>query len=268
MALDGTTKELLLEFSSVLRFQGELGLESLAFDDSLLEVPREEPSLALASQRSVGESSEGRAAAPSQLRSVQPESLCGMSETGTPLDAVIHKIGSCQRCDLHLRRSNIVFGVGNSDARLMFVGEGPGRDEDLQAEPFVGQAGKLLDKMIVAMGLQRGDVYITNIVKCRPPRNRDPHPSEVEQCEPFLRDQIKLIEPEVIVALGRYAAQSLTQDPTPISKMRGQWKEYEGIALMPTFHPAYLLRNPAGKRPVWNDLQAVMSRLGLKLPAS
>ncbi|MEO1173035.1 MAG: uracil-DNA glycosylase [Myxococcota bacterium] len=175
-------------------------------------------------------------------------------------------LGDCTRCKLHRGRTQIVFGVGDPDARLMFIGEGPGRDEDLQGEPFVGRAGQLLTRMIAAMGLRRENVYIANIVKCRPPRNRDPEPDEVEACEPFLKAQIAAVRPEVIVTLGKYAAQTLLQQKTPISRLRGTWTEYEGTALMPTFHPAYLLRTPAEKRPVWQDLQAVMKRLGLVPP--
>ena len=177
-------------------------------------------------------------------------------------------IGDCTRCKLCKGRTNIVFGVGAPKARLMFVGEGPGRDEDLQGEPFVGEAGKLLTRMIGAMGLTRADVYIANIVKCRPPRNRDPEPDEVAACEPFLLRQIEAIRPEVLVGLGRYAVQTLLRDPTPISKQRGRWRSYDGIALMPTFHPAYLLRNPAGKRQVWEDLQDVLKKLGLPTPGT
>ena len=146
----------------------------------------------------------------------------------------------------------------------MFIGEGPGRQEDLAGEPFVGDAGQLLTRIIErGMGLKRADVYIANIVKCRPPRNRDPEPDEVEACEPFLRAQIRQVQPRVIIALGKYAAQTLLRTKTPISRLRGRWAAYEGIDLMPTYHPAYLLRNPAEKRPVWEDVQAVMRRLGL-----
>ena len=182
------------------------------------------------------------------------------------LEAIQADIGDCRRCKLCKGRTNIVFGVGSPKARLMFVGEGPGRDEDLQGEPFVGEAGKLLTRMIGAMGLTRSDVYIANIVKCRPPRNRDPEADEVAACEPFLLRQIEAIRPEVLVGLGRYAVQTLLRDPTPISRQRGKWRSYDGIALMPTFHPAYLLRNPAGKRQVWEDLQDVMKKLGLPAP--
>lgn len=144
----------------------------------------------------------------------------------------------------------------------MFIGEGPGKDEDEQGEPFVGAAGQLLTKMIQAMGLAREQVYIANVVKCRPPNNCDPEPDEVAACEPFLKEQIAAIKPTVIVALGRHAAQTLLRDSTPITRMRGKWREYEGIPLMPTYHPAYLLRSPADKRPVWDDLKNVMARLG------
>ena len=148
----------------------------------------------------------------------------------------------------------------------MFVGEGPGAEEDRKGEPFVGKAGQLLDRMIRAMGLDRKRVYIANIVKCRPPGNRDPELDEIQACEPFLLKQISVIQPEVIVALGRYAAQTLVGTDTPISRLRGQWQSYAGIDLMPTFHPAYLLRNPSGKRPVWEDLQEVMHKLKLEQP--
>ena len=175
-------------------------------------------------------------------------------------------LGECERCALCKGRKKIVFGNGDAHARLMFVGEGPGAEEDRQGEPFVGKAGQLLNRMINAMGLSRERVYIANIVKCRPPENRDPEVDEIEACEPFLRKQIEAIKPEVIVALGRCASQRLSGSQIPISRLRGQWGNYAGIDLMPTFHPAYLLRNPSGKRSVWEDLQQVMRRLGLDAP--
>jgi DNA polymerase len=180
------------------------------------------------------------------------------------LESVRADLGECTRCKLHRTRTNIVFGVGSPDARLMFVGEGPGEDEDLKGEPFVGKAGQLLTKMIEAMGLRRQDVYICNTVKCRPPNNRNPEPDELESCEPFLKGQLASVKPEVIVTLGKFAAQALLRDQTPISRLRGQWREYEGIPVMPTFHPAYLLRSPQEKAKVWDDLQQVMKRLGLE----
>jgi uracil-DNA glycosylase len=173
-------------------------------------------------------------------------------------------IGDCRRCKLHRGRTQVVFGVGNPRARLLFVGEGPGRDEDLQGEPFVGRAGQLLTDIIEkGMKLERSDVYICNVVKCRPPENRNPETDEVEACSPFLIRQIELVSPEVIVALGKFAAQTLLQTTTPITKLRGEWREYRGVPLMPTLHPAYLLRNPADKRLVWEDVKKVMARLGL-----
>jgi DNA polymerase len=181
------------------------------------------------------------------------------------LDALAAAIGDCQRCRLAKGRTRLVFGVGNPDARLMFVGEGPGRDEDLKGEPFVGRAGMLLTDIIEkGMRLSRSDVYICNVVKCRPPENRNPEPDEVETCSPFLRQQIALVQPEVIVALGKFAAQTLLATSTPITKLRGRWGEYQGVPLMPTLHPAYLLRNPADKKLVWEDIKSVMARLGME----
>ena len=181
------------------------------------------------------------------------------------LDGVRAVLGDCVRCKLCSGgRRQIVFGVGNPTADLMFVGEAPGGDEDRIGEPFVGRAGQLLTKIIEkGMGLARRDVYIANIVKCRPRNNRDPEPDEVEACEPFLKAQIRVVQPRVLVALGRYSAHTLLGTRTPITRLRGKWGEYEGIPLMPTYHPAYLLRNPAEKRPVWEDIQSVMRRLGM-----
>jgi DNA polymerase len=180
------------------------------------------------------------------------------------LESVREEIGECTRCKLHKGRTNLVFGVGNPSARLMFVGEAPGEDEDKKGEPFVGKAGQLLTKMIEAMGLRREDVYICNTVKCRPPNNRNPEPDELSSCEPFLKGQLAAVKPEAIVTLGKFAAQALLRDETPISRMRGNWREYEGIPVMPTFHPAYLLRSPQEKGKVWDDLQQVMRKLGLE----
>lgn len=177
------------------------------------------------------------------------------------LTAIREELGDCQRCKLAGKRTNIVFGVGNPDAPLVFVGEAPGADEDRTGEPFVGAAGQLLTKMIEAMGLGRGDVYICNILKCRPPGNRNPEPDEIAECEPFLKKQLAAIRPRMIVALGKFAAQCLLRSDAPISKLRGAWKAYEGIPLMPTYHPAFLLRTPSAKREVWADLQEVMREL-------
>lgn len=180
------------------------------------------------------------------------------------LDDLRTAIGDCRLCRLAGGRTQLVFGVGNPEARLMFVGEGPGRDEDLKGEPFVGRAGMLLTDIIEkGMRLSRSDVYICNVVKCRPPDNRNPEPDEVDACSPFLRRQIALVKPEVIVALGKFAAQTLLATKTPIMRLRGNWHAYEGVPLMPTLHPAYLLRNPGDKKLVWQDIKLVMSRLGL-----
>ena len=187
----------------------------------------------------------------------------GLARTRS-LDQLREHIGDCQRCKLAGGRTNLVFGVGNPEASLMFVGEGPGRDEDLEGEPFVGRAGQLLTEIITrGMKLRRADVYITNVVKCRPPNNRNPEPDEVARCFPFLNRQIDLVQPSVIVALGGVAAQLLLGVRTPITRMRGVWHEHRGIKVMPTFHPAYLLRNPAEKRVVWADIKQAMHELGL-----
>jgi uracil-DNA glycosylase family 4 len=188
---------------------------------------------------------------------------------GTALAAVREALGDCRRCKLCERRTQIVFGVGNPRAALMFIGEGPGEEEDRQGEPFVGRAGQLLTEIITkGMGLRRSDVYIANVVKCRPPGNRNPEPDEISACQPFLLAQIDAVDPQLIVALGKFAAQTLLETATPISKLRGRWFSFRGRRLMPTFHPSYLLRNPGDKKLVWEDIQLVMQELRLPLPKS
>jgi len=177
------------------------------------------------------------------------------------LAAIRADIGDCTRCKLHSGRTHLVYGVGSADATLMFVGEGPGADEDLQGIPFVGRAGQLLTQIIKAMGFERDDVYIANVVKCRPPNNRNPEPDEIEQCEPFLMRQIDVINPRVIVALGKFAAQTLLRTEEPISRLRGRFHSLGRVDVMPTFHPSYLLRTPSAKREVWEDMKQVMERL-------
>lgn len=174
-------------------------------------------------------------------------------------------LGDCTRCKLHKKRNHIVFADGNPNADLVFVGEGPGADEDATGIPFVGRAGKLLTQMIEAMGLQRKDVYICNVVKCRPPENRQPEPDEVTTCSPFLVRQLEVVNPKVIVCLGATAAQTILETTQGISKFRGQWQDFRGKKLLATYHPAYLLRNPAAKADVWKDLQKVMAELGLEV---
>ena len=198
---------------------------------------------------------------------VHAETLFGEKRVeGDTLPLIREFIGECTRCKLSKGRTKIVFGTGSPKARLMFVGEGPGRDEDLSGEPFVGRAGKLLTDMIKAMGLQREDVYIANIVKCRPPENRQPEHDEVDACSPFLMRQIDVIRPQVICTLGNTPTQTLLQTTQGISKFRGQWFDFRDTKLLPTYHPAYLLRNPAAKADVWKDLQKVMAVLGLQAP--
>ena len=180
------------------------------------------------------------------------------------LPRIREDIGDCTRCKLHKGRTNIVFGVGNPKAELVFVGEGPGHDEDIKGEPFVGRAGKLLTQMIEAMSLRREDVYIANVVKCRPPENRLPEKDEITTCSPFLMRQIDVIKPKVVCCLGSCAAQTLLQTSQGISRFRGEWFDFRGAKLIATYHPAYLLRNPPAKSEVWKDLQKVMAVLGLQ----
>ena len=188
-----------------------------------------------------------------------------------PSDSIQHKsealkllrdeIGDCRRCKLWKHRKNIVFGEGSSGAALMFIGEGPGREEDIHARPFVGDAGKLLTKMIIKMGMKREGVYIANIVKCRPPSNRNPEEDEIAACRPFVEKQVEIINPDVIMSLGRISSNALTGANIPISRLRGNFFNYRGIPLMPTFHPAYLMRNPKDKWLTWDDVQKVLVKL-------
>jgi len=213
------------------------------------------------------ESAPARIARSAQLEDSEPAVTPAKAAIGAgTLESVAKEVESCGLCGLSTTRTNTVFGVGDVKARLMFIGEAPGRDEDLKGEPFVGRAGKLLTDMIKAMGYERRDVYIANIIKCRPPGNRNPEPGEVDNCEPYLKRQINIIKPEVICALGAVSAQTLLKTKTPISKLRGQFYQYEGTPLLPTFHPAYLLRNPSAKTDAWSDLQMIMKKLGLKIP--
>lgn len=172
-------------------------------------------------------------------------------------------IAGCRLCGLHQTRGHIVFGEGSIDSRLVFVGEGPGYEEDQQGRPFVGKAGQLLTKIIQAMNLKRDDVYICNVIKCRPPGNRNPNPDEICACLPFLRRQINLIQPEFLCALGTFAAKTLLETERPISKLRGEFRDHKGIRVMPTYHPSYLLRNPEKKRDVWEDMKKIMKEMSL-----
>jgi len=194
-------------------------------------------------------------------RIAKPSSPSGEPKTSRTLEQVREELGDCKRCKLHAGRTKLVFGVGSASAELVFVGEGPGRDEDLKGEPFVGRAGQLLTDIIGAIGLTREEVYICNVVKCRPPENRNPEPDEVAACAPFLVGQIEAIRPKLICVLGKVAAQTLLQVETPISKIRGTFLEWHGIPVMPTYHPAYLLRNPSAKKDVWEDMKKLHAEL-------
>ncbi len=226
-------KEILQDIRSALEYQRALGLDEIPLDMLAARKPAASPA--------------GK----------------GVREGGADgaLEAVRAEMGDCTRCRLHTGRTNIVFGVGNPQADLMFIGEAPGRDEDLKGEPFVGRAGQLLTKIIGAMGYQRSDVYIANINKCRPPNNRAPARDEADSCLPFLHGQVAAIRPKVIVCLGSVAVQNLLNTEEKISRLRGRWQEFDGIPVMPTYHPAFLLRNPNMKKPVWEDMQEVMRRL-------
>jgi len=236
----------------------ELGVEGVHPD--ALWRSRAEPSVKTTDERR--ERSSGRPES-DEVSDLIPVSAVGAAGPDS-LPVIKAEIGpDCSRCKLHtLGRKQVVFGVGNPDADLMFVGEAPGADEDLQGEPFVGRAGQLLTKIIEAIDLRREDVYIANVIKCRPPQNRNPEPDEVEQCEPFLFRQIDAIKPKVIVALGKFAAQCLLKTTDPITRIRGREYRYRDAILIPTYHPAYLLRNPSSKREVWEDMKRVRELLG------
>jgi DNA polymerase len=240
-----------------LEFAAELGVEGVSRDGAWRT--RGVPGVSSGSAADLGvRSGSDLDLVPSTQNQPKAAPLTFSKNAAEALLAVREDIGDCTRCKLHtLGRTQVVFGVGNPDADLMFVGEAPGADEDAQGIPFVGRAGQLLTKIIEAIGLRRDDVYIANIIKCRPPQNRNPEPDEVATCEPFLFRQIDIIKPKIIVALGKYAAQTLLRTETPISRLRGRQFDYRGARLIPTFHPAYLLRNPSSKREVWEDMKLV-----------
>jgi uracil-DNA glycosylase len=244
-------------------------LEVSTISSNLNKAPREEPTLPRLARKP--EFAKTLMAGSFEIPMVAPLPMPAGPTLFESLDKVANDtllkvrsdLGECTRCKLHSTRHTIVFGDGSPKAELVFVGEGPGADEDAQGLPFVGRAGKLLTQMIEAMGLQRKDVYICNVVKCRPPENRLPEEDEVKTCSPFLFRQLDVIAPKVIVCLGAVAAKTLLQTNRGISQFRGQWLEYRGRKLMATYHPAYLLRNPNAKGEVWKDLQKVMALLGL-----
>ncbi len=208
------------------------------------------------------ERSFGLTEVPKVSKDAEPVNL-GAGHKRELLEELRKKFQECTMCALSKTRTQVVFGSGNPDAKLMFVGEAPGFDEDRQGEPFVGAAGQLLTKIILAMKLKREDVYIANCLKCRPPNNRNPLPTEIVTCQPILMRQIEIIKPQIVCSLGKFAAQTLLRTEEPISRLRGRFFDWNGIRLMPTFHPAYLLRNPADKKLVWADVQEIMKALGL-----
>ena len=246
-------------------FEQERSPQSTATGIRATQIPHEEPALPKILRKPDLQKPSPKLA-PFSLPAAPGPSL--FDEADKILDDTLLRIredlGECTRCKLHKHRHTIVFGDGNPKAELVFVGEGPGADEDAQGLPFVGRAGKLLTQMIEAMGLQRKDVYICNVVKCRPPENRTPEDDEITTCSPFLLRQLEVISPKVIVCLGAVAARTLLKTNRGVSQFRGQWLDYRGSKLMATYHPAYLLRNPNAKGEVWKDLQKVMAVLGLR----
>ena len=240
-----------------LAFYAEMGIEGFSRDPDW----RERQDLESVTRAAEPGDAETPAAVPvpADAATAEPARV----DPGETLAEIQAEIGpDCSRCKLHtLGRTQVVFGVGNPEARLMFIGEAPGHDEDLQGIPFVGRAGQLLTKIIEAINLRREDVYIANVIKCRPPANRNPEPDEVDTCEPFLFRQVQIIKPRVIVALGTFAARALLRSNEPISRLRGQIFKYGDALLIPTFHPAYVLRNPSSKRDVWEDMKKVRDLL-------
>ncbi len=260
-----TTREQFLDHvTAFLEYKQEEGFQTLEISAATLaKLKPAKPVLRRAAAPAPQRAEPVRRSAPEPA----PESSGEVRVTGKTLEEIARQISGCTACGLHSSRSKTVPGEGNADSPdVMFIGEGPGADEDAQGRPFVGAAGQLLTKMIGAMGYTREQVFITNIVKCRPPGNRVPLPDEMSACSPYLRRQIELIKPKIIVALGKIAIEGLLHKPVAITRFRGTWSTYEGIDLMPTFHPAYLLRSPGKKRETWQDLQSVLTRLGKAPP--
>ncbi len=267
VTLDPQRKQALAER---LRFYNELGIYDFYRRGTAAELqPEEVP------QPELRESMSPRASAVIAAPTAEEDMFAAAnpkpeSKAANPAEAlrlIREDIGDCTRCVLHKQgRKQIVFGVGNPAAELMFIGEAPGADEDIQGEPFVGRAGQLLNNMIKAMGIQREDVYIANIIKCRPPGNRTPERDECETCSPFLMRQIAVVQPKVIVALGAVAAKTLLAISASMMEMRGRWYDFRGTKLAVTYHPAFLLRDPRQKKEAWKDLQMVMKELGWKVP--
>ncbi len=252
-----TLRTVLDQVRAYVEYQQSTGIDGFPLKAAPAAVATPAPAPVSAAAGAPAEVAPSKVAAASGDLFVSP----AVQRAGT-LEELRAEIGDCQRCKLWPGRTHLVFGVGNPRAALMFVGEGPGRDEDLKGEPFVGRAGQLLTEIITkGMKLRREDVYIANVIKCRPPENRNPEPDEIAACQPFLRRQIDIIAPKVLVALGTFAAQTLLGVRVPISRLRGHWYDYHGTKLMPTLHPAYLLRNPNDKKLVWADIKMVIAEL-------
>ena len=269
VTLDPQLKQALAER---LRYYNQLGIYDFYRREtgaSIEDVPMGEASQAEPQEDMTPRSASAKPLPPQEdLPSmVNPKPEAGVTDPVKALKIIREDLGDCTRCVLHKQgRKQIVFGVGNPSAELMFIGEAPGADEDIQGEPFVGRAGQLLNNMIKAMGISREDVYIANIIKCRPPNNRTPERDECETCSPFLMRQIAAIKPKVIVALGSVAAKTLLAINAPMSEFRGRWYDFRGTRLAVTYHPAFLLRDPRQKKEAWKDLQMVMKELGWKVP--
>lgn len=243
-----TYEGLINDLENYLLYQRDAGVQRLEVDRAVIESLTKEPEVAVI-----------------EATVVAPVSI---PEDFSSLEAISIHVAKCSNCELCQARTNTVPGEGNSESPdILFIGEGPGADEDAQGRPFVGKAGKLLDKMIDAMGYARSDIFIANVVKCRPPSNRKPKREEMDACLPYLRQQIKMINPKIIVGLGGTAMEGLLGKPVSITRMRGDWQEYAGIKLMPTFHPSYLLRDPTKKKDAWADLKQVLAELGKEPPA-
>jgi len=237
------------ELADQLQFFKDIGVESLSLHSSQSVARSASPtSRTVTEERPVG---------PAAAEGEGPKETMPV----TTLESIRAEIGDCQRCKLAPKRTNIVFGSGNPNAELVFVGEAPGSDEDQQGLPFVGRAGQLLTKIIESINLKREDVYICNVLKCRPPENRNPEPDEVASCNPFLKKQLATIRPKVVCCLGTFAAQTVLQTVAPISKLRGKFFDIDGMRIIATFHPAYLLRSPDKKREVWEDMKQIRAEL-------
>jgi DNA polymerase len=262
--LPAASAELIAERAAVVRPEATMPAPVPEVPAEPRPLARPEPPTPVASAPISGAAPVAAAAAPA----APPAAPLDLERRNARLRVLATEVTGCTRCALHAGRTQTVFARGNGTSGLCFVGEGPGADEDAQGFPFVGKAGQLLDRMIAAMGFERDDVYVANIVKCRPPNNRKPEIDEMAACMPYLAEQIELLDPQVIVALGATAVQGLLGTSEGITRMRGRWRLYKGrIAVMPTFHPAYLLRTPAAKREVWEDLQTVLRQMGRPIPA-